>query len=116
MDMAQPMMEQQVTEPSLTSKTGFLADWLSRVSTDASLINNGVYIYLMDVASQMAEVVGRTDMAIELRTRYDAAKEAWNRIYVDPETGKTKTPSKMVTSNNSGYRSFLRNRIGLQCI
>ncbi|WP_270739381.1 family 78 glycoside hydrolase catalytic domain [Massilioclostridium coli] len=90
MELAQPDGT-KVAEPSLTSKTGILADWLSRVSTDASLINNGVYIYLMDVASQMAEVVGKTDMATELRTRYDAAKEAWNRIYVDPETGKTQS-------------------------
>ncbi|MBC5788144.1 family 78 glycoside hydrolase catalytic domain [Clostridium facile] len=98
---------EQVTEPSLTSKTGFLADWLSRVSTDAALINNGVYIYLMDVASQMAEVVGRTDMAAELRTRYDAAKEAWNRIYVDPETGKTKTPNGKIQDTEASYATAL---------
>ena len=61
----------------------------------------------MDVASQMAEVVGRADMAVELRTRYDAAKEAWNRIYVDPETGKTKTPNGKIQDTEASYATAL---------
>ena len=101
---ANPMNE---SYPNLTSKTGVLADWLSVDSTDATLINNAVYIYLMDIASTMAEVVGRTDMAEVLDTRYDLAKAEWNKLYIDPETCMTRNASGAIQNTQASYATPL---------
>ncbi|MEE1491094.1 MAG: family 78 glycoside hydrolase catalytic domain [Massilioclostridium sp.] len=74
--------------PHLTSRAGFLADWLSIDSTDSNLINNAVYVYTMDIFVQMANVIG-DERAAELAERYEAAKAEWNALYIDPETGRT---------------------------
>lgn len=97
----------EVTEPALTSMTGFLADWLSRVDTDATLINNAVYVYMLDIASQMADVIGRTEMAAELSEMYTAAKAAWNSIYIDSETGITRTADGQVQNTQASYATAL---------
>ena len=91
--------------PELTAKVGFLADWLSIDDTPPGLINEAVYVYLLDISAQMAEAIGETALAAEYRTRYDAAKAKWNELYVDPDTGITVTPNakEFNTVTYSGY-------------
>lgn len=72
----------------LTSKTGMLADWLSVDSTDSGLINNAVYVYLLGLARDMAEVVGNTELQAKFAEQYDLSKAEWNACYVEAETGR----------------------------
>ena len=77
--------------PHLSSKASGLADHLAldnRTPTD--LLNNAIYIHMMEVTAIMAAAVGREDYAALLRERHDQAKAEWNRAYVDPDTGKTR--------------------------
>ena len=91
--------------PELTGQVGILADWLSIDETPPELINEAVYVYLLDISAQMADIIGETELAAEYRTRYDAAKAKWNELYVDPETGITVTPNAKAfdTVTYSGY-------------
>lgn len=75
----------------LTSRTGILADWLSVDSTDAGLINNAVYVYLIGLARDMAEVIGDTALQEKYAQQYDLAKAEWNDCYVEAETGRLYT-------------------------
>lgn len=72
----------------LTSRTGMLADWLSVDATDAGLINNAVYVYLIGLARDMAGVIGNTELQEKYAQQYDLAKAEWNACYVEPETGR----------------------------
>ncbi|MCR4825166.1 MAG: glycoside hydrolase family 78 protein [Bacteroidales bacterium] len=77
--------------PYLSSKASGLADHLALDNrTPPDLLNNAIYIHMMEVTAVMAEAVGRTDYAALLRDRHDRAKADWNRAYVDPATGKTR--------------------------
>ncbi|MBR0282639.1 MAG: family 78 glycoside hydrolase catalytic domain, partial [Oscillibacter sp.] len=91
--------------PELTGQVGILADWLSIDETPPELINEAVYVYLLDIAAQMADIAGRTTLATGYRTRYDAAKAKWNELYVNPDTGITVTPNAKAfdTVTYSGY-------------
>ena len=80
---ANPMKDAQY----LTGKTGPLADWLSVEMTNNSLVNNAVYVFLMDIIQEMAVVIGRDDIAAEYAEKYELTKKEWNDFYVDPETG-----------------------------
>lgn len=77
----------------LTSRTGILADWLSVDSTDAGLINNAVYVYLIGLTRDMAEITGNTELQEKYAEQYDAAKAEWNACYVEAETGRLYTIS-----------------------
>lgn len=72
----------------LTSRTGILADWLSVDATDAGLINNAVYVYLIGLARDMAGVIGNTEIQEKYAQQYDLAKAEWNSCYVEAETGR----------------------------
>lgn len=82
----------------LSGKTTGLADWLSMdPSTPSDLVNNAIYIYMMEVTAIMAEATGYDDYAAILRERHARAKEEWNRAYVDPVTHKTRTAGVAMT-------------------
>ena len=77
--------------PYLSSKASGLADHLALDNrTPPDLLNNAIYIHMMEVTAVMAEAVGRSDYAALLRTRHARAKADWNSVYVDPATGKTR--------------------------
>ncbi len=77
--------------PHLSSKASGLADHLALDNrTPPDLLNNAIYIHMMEVTAIMASAVGREDYAALLRERHDRAKEDWNATYVDPATGKTR--------------------------
>ena len=84
----------------LTSRTGVLADWLSVDSTDAGLINNAVYVYLIGLARDMAEVVGNTELHDKYAAQYDLAKEEWNACYVEADTCRLYTKTTTDADGN----------------
>jgi alpha-L-rhamnosidase len=90
--------------PHLSKKASGLADWLAVDSrTPSDIVNNAIYIYLMEVTSIMADAIGDTDYSGVLKKRHDLAKEEWNKCYVDPETGKTRTVNGKIIHSQSSY-------------
>jgi alpha-L-rhamnosidase len=85
--------------PDLTADYGFLGDHLSIESTDACLINNAYYIYVMNLFSKMAKVIGKENVAAAVSVKAKKAKAEWNSLYVDPDTGKTQIPAGLVTTS-----------------
>ena len=77
--------------PYLSSRTGGLADHLALDNrTPPDLLNNAIYIHMMEVTAIMAEAIGEDEYAQLLRERHAKAKADWNKAYVDPVTGKTR--------------------------
>ena len=94
--------------PHLSSKASGLADHLALDGrTPADLVNNAIYIYMMEVTAKMAEVTGHQDYAAMLRERHDLAKEEWNRAYVNPETGKTRSLQGKTVHTQASYATPL---------
>ena len=94
--------------PHLSGKTTGLADWLAMDNnTPPDILNNAIYIYMMEVTAVMADAIGRTDYAQLLRQRHALAKAGWNKAYVDPATGKTKTLDGKIIHSQSSYATPL---------
>ena len=92
----------------LSGKTTGLADWLAMDdNTPPDLLNNAIYIHMMEVTALMADAIGRTDDAQLLRQRHILAKKEWNKAYVDPLTGKTKTVDGKIIHSQSSYATPL---------
>lgn len=94
-------------EAALTSQTGFLCDHLSVVTTDGQMLGNAMYTWALNVVSQMAAATGNTEKAEKYSAMYDAAKEAWNRIYIDAETGKSCSADGTIIHTQASYASPL---------
>lgn len=78
----------------LSSKTSGLADWLSidgRTSSD--ICNNAIYLYMIEITSIMADAIGESHYAKTLNDRHAIAIESFNKAYVDPDTGLTRSIS-----------------------
>ena len=94
--------------PYLSSKATGLADWLALDSrTPSDLVNNAIYIYMMEVTAIMAEAIGRDDYAATLRDRHDKAKADWNSAYVNPATGKTRDLNGQTIHTQASYTTPL---------
>lgn len=94
--------------PHLSAKTGGLADWLAMDrTTPPDIVNNAIYIHMMEVTAIMAEAVGQGDRARILRERHDQAKAEWNRAYVDPESHRTRTLDGAVLHTQTSYATPL---------
>lgn len=94
--------------PYLSSKASGLADHLALDSrTPADLLNNAIYIHMMEVTAIMAEAVGRSDYAALLRERHDRAKADWNAAYVNPATGKTRSLQGKTVHTQASYATPL---------
>ncbi|MFC1747041.1 family 78 glycoside hydrolase catalytic domain [Candidatus Neomarinimicrobiota bacterium] len=92
----------------LSDRTGGLSDWLAvDNNTPAELVNNAIYIYMMEVTAIMAEAIGNDDYATTLRERHDNAKAEWNEVYVDPATGKTKNADGSLVHSQTSYATPL---------
>ena len=90
--------------PHLSGKATGLADWLAMDSnTPPDILNNAIYIHMMEVTAIMADAIGRTDYAQILRERHDLAKTEWNKAYIDPATGMTKTANGRRIHSQSSY-------------
>lgn len=76
--------------PGLTAGTGSHADHISMdANTEPHMVNQAMYLHFMEVSAQMADVIGETAYADTLRQRFAEAKQSFNELYVDPETGYT---------------------------
>ena len=94
--------------PYLSTKASGLADHLALDNrTPPDLLNNAIYIHMMEVTSIMAEAIGRKAEATQLRERRAHAVEDWNRAYVDPETGKTRGLSGKTVHTQASYATPL---------
>ncbi len=92
----------------LSSKTSGLADWLAiDGNTPADMVNNAIYIYMMEVTSIMADAIGETYYADILKYRHDKAKEEWNALYVDPASGRTRNADGYIVHSQSSYATPL---------
>ena len=94
--------------PYLSTKTDGLADHLALDErTPRDLLNNAIYIRMIEVTAIMADAIGRTEEANLLRKRHALAVEDWNRAYVDPATGKTKGQDGEIIHTQSSYATPL---------
>ena len=92
----------------LSAKTTGLSDWLAvDNNTPAQLVNNAIYIYMLEATSVMAEAIGKNDYAATLRQRHDLAKAEWNDAYVDAATGKTKNVDGTIVHTQASYATPL---------
>ena len=94
--------------PYLSSKAAGLADWLALDNrTPSDLVNNAIYIYMMEVTAIMADAIGRNDYAAILRDRHAKAKADWNSAYVNPTTGKTRDLNGQTIHTQASYATPL---------
>ena len=94
--------------PALSTKASGLADHLALDNrTPPDLVNNAIYIYMMEVTARMATAIGKDDYAAILQERHDRAVEEWNRAYVDPSTGKTRGLSGKTVHTQASYATPL---------
>ncbi|MDR2473655.1 MAG: glycoside hydrolase family 78 protein [Tannerella sp.] len=92
------------TYPHLSSKASGLADHLAMdTNTPSDILNNAIYIHMMEVTAIMADAIGRNDYAQLLRNRHERAKQEWNKAYIDPATGKTKSTDGKIIHSQSSY-------------
>lgn len=92
-----------IPEPALTGRTGVLGDWLGRCHTDEILINQAYYVYMLGITSEMAEIVGDMDTSLRLEQMYNNARDAWNRLFIDPQTGVTCDPAGNPQETQASY-------------
>jgi alpha-L-rhamnosidase len=100
--------DEKLEEPRLTGEVGMLADHLSRVVTDSTLLGNAVYINCLNQASEIAEIMGDTERAESYRETMEKAKEAWNELFLDPETKKTRNTKGEIQDTQASYATPLR--------
>lgn len=94
--------------PHLSGKATGLADWLAMdARTPADLVNNAIYIYMLEVTAQMADAVGRPDISRRLAERHQQAKHEWNLCYVDEATGQTRAAQDTLVHTQSSYATPL---------
>ncbi|SDQ81848.1 family 78 glycoside hydrolase catalytic domain [Flagellimonas zhangzhouensis] len=94
--------------PHLSSKTTGLADWLAMDNnTPPELVNNAIYIYMMEVTAIMADAIGEAEYANTLKDRHQLAKEEWNQLFVDPDSGRTKNLQGFIVHSQSSYATPL---------
>ncbi len=92
----------------LSGKAGGLADWLAiDGNTPPEMVNNAIYIYMMEVTAIMADAIGETQYAEILRDRHDKAKAEWNDLYVDPVSGRTRNAEGYIVHSQSSYATPL---------
>lgn len=94
--------------PHLSSKTTGLADWLAMDdNTPPDLVNNAIYIYMIEATATMADAIGKHEQAEILRERHKLAKEEWNKLYADAASGRTKDKTGRLVHSQSSYATPL---------
>ena len=96
------------TDDRLTGETGTLCDHLARVSSDGVSLGNAVYIACLDEAALMADALGNNEKAEHYRAVAATAREAWNELFVDPETGMTRNTKGVIQNTQASYATPLR--------
>ena len=80
---------EEMTEPGLTSETGFSMDHLALHATDVSYLGNAMYVKAMDLVSKMAKETSEDQIAERFAAEYEEGVEAFNRVFIDGESGKS---------------------------
>ena len=96
------------TDDRLTGETGTLCDHLARVPSDGVSLGNAVYIACLDEAAIMAAALGDTAKAEHYRAVAETAREAWNELFVDPDTGMTRNAKGVIQNTQASYATPLR--------
>ena len=96
------------TDERLTGETGTLCDHLARIPTDGVSLGNAVYIACLDEAAAMLEALGETEKAASYRETAALAREAWNELFIDAETGMTKNAKGVIQNTLASYATPLR--------
>ncbi len=96
------------TEPRLTGETGTLCDHLARVPSDSVSLGNAVFIACLDEAARMCEAVDDAETAARYRAAAVEAREAWNALFLDPETGLTRSAKGVIQDTQASYATPLR--------
>lgn len=99
---------EKLEEPRLTNEIGMLADHLARVVTDSALLGETLYFNCLNQAAEIADILGDTQRAEDYREASAIAKEAWNELFLDPETGKTKNTKGEIQDTQASYATPLR--------
>lgn len=105
--MSHPLEHDGIVYANLTSRTGILADWLGIEVTDPTLINNAVYVGLLELVALILEILLEKEKAIEYHTYYQEAKRQWNMLYV-AEDGRTQSLKKEIQDTQASYVTPLR--------
>ena len=95
-------------EARLTGETGTLCDHLARVPTDGVSLGNAVFIACLDEAAVMCDAVGDGEKAGIYRQKATEAREAWNELFIDPDTGKTRNAKGVIQDTQASYATPLR--------
>ncbi len=84
-------LETKVDKTTGILNEGPLGDWLSPEGNknDNTEFWMAYFAYDLDIMSQMAAVLGKTDEAKNLKNRSEEIKKAFNEIYVDKATHRT---------------------------
>ena len=98
----------KLEEPRLTGETGTLCDHLARIPTDGVSLGNAVYIACLDEAAAMAEALGDVEKAETYRATATDARAAWNALFIDAETGRTKNAKGVIQDTQASYATPLR--------
>ena len=95
-------------EPRLTGETDTLCDHLARIPTDGVSLGNAVFIACLDEAAAMCEALGDAEGAEAYRQKAADAREAWNALFIDPDTGRTKNAKGVIQDTQASYATPLR--------
>lgn len=70
---------------------GDLCDWLGLEDekNDKSLVWEAYFIYDLELMSRMATILSKSDDAQHFQKLRDERKKLFNKVYINPETGKT---------------------------
>lgn len=85
------------------SFVGPLGDWLAPEETDNSLIWNAFYGRDAELMRRLAEAIGETEDAAYYAKLESEAKAYWNDMFVDQETGKTKSADHAINDTQCSY-------------
>ena len=96
------------TEPRLTGETGTLCDHLARIPTDGVSLGNCVFIACLDEAAVLCQATGDAEKADFYRQKAEEARAAWNELFIDAETGKTKNAKGAIQDTQASYATPLR--------
>ncbi len=100
--------KEKITEPRLTGETGTLCDHLARIPTDGVSLGNAVFIACLDQTAQMADALGDSEKAQGYRETAAAAREAWNELFLEPDTLKTRNGKEVIQDTQASYATPLR--------
>lgn len=92
------------TDNLLNRGVGTLGDWLAvDMSTDDNLVWNAMYAYDVRIAADIAEILGDKTVSMELNALFCEIKAAWNRVFVEPESGKTRSMDGTINDTQCSY-------------